>query len=36
MRVTGKCRECGKNGYVNSVSELCRKCQNKEKVKNRC
>lgn len=28
MRVVGKCDVCGKNGYVNNISGLCRKCQN--------
>lgn len=30
MRIVGKCIVCGKNGYVNSKSNLCRKCQNKK------
>ena len=30
MRVVGKCDICGKNGYVNNMTNLCRKCQNKQ------
>ena len=30
MRVVGKCDVCGKNGYVNNISGLCRKCQKKQ------
>ena len=30
MRVVGKCLKCGRNGYVNSLSGLCRRCQNKK------
>ena len=30
MRTVGKCKCCGKNGYVNSKSNLCRRCQDKK------
>ena len=30
MRVVGKCEIWGKNGYVNNVTNLCRKCQKKQ------
>lgn len=30
MRVVGKCVKCQRNGYVNSVTNLCRKCQNEK------
>lgn len=30
MRVVGKCVICGRNGYVNNMTNHCRKCQNKQ------
>jgi len=30
MRINGKCKCCGKNGYVNNITNLCRKCQDKK------
>ena len=30
IRIVGKCNVCEKNGYVNNVTNLCRKCQKKQ------
>lgn len=36
MKIIGKCKRCGKKGYVSSMTKLCKKCGpkvNKEEKK---
>ena len=32
MKIVGKCKNCDKNGYVNSRTKLCKKCNSKNTV----
>ena len=36
MKTVGKCKRCGKNGYVNTEKKLCKKCNVKNNKEKKC